>query len=166
MFSDSVSTMIDAFESGRWSRRQLVAGFGAVVAAAAGLPRLARGEQDRASAGEGADKPTFRAIGLNHIALNVTDLEKSSAWYAKHLGMEPWSRSARSSFMGFGDAFLAMFLADQPGLNHYCYTIKNYDAGDAMKTLEAAGLKPRRERNRVYFDDPNGITVQVAAPND
>jgi catechol-2,3-dioxygenase len=34
-----------------------------------------------------------------------------------------------------------------------------------VKTLEAAGLSPRRVSDRVYFDDPDGIEVQVSAPN-
>ena len=33
-----------------------------------------------------------------------------------------------------------------------------------VKTLECAGLNPRRRENRVYFDDPDGLTVQIAGP--
>ena len=61
--------------------------------------------------------------------------------------------------------FLALFRADKPAMDHYCYTIKGYTAGDAVKRLEAAALKPRRRGNRVYFDDPDGLEVQVSAPN-
>ena len=32
-----------------------------------------------------------------------------------------------------------------------------------VDTLTAAGLAPRRRGDRVYFDDPDGIEVQVAA---
>ena len=46
-------------------------------------------------------------------------------------------------------------------MDHYCYSIEDYDAADAVKTLERAGLKPTREENRVYFPDPDGLTVQV-----
>ncbi len=61
--------------------------------------------------------------------------------------------------------FLALFRADKPAMDHYCYTIKGYTAGDAVKRLESAGLEPRRRGNRVYFDDPDGLEVQVSAPN-
>jgi hypothetical protein len=30
-----------------------------------------------------------------------------------------------------------------------------------VEKLKAVGLKPRREDNRVYFPDPDGIEVQV-----
>ena len=36
------------------------------------------------------------------------------------------------------------------------------DADRAEEKLKAAGLKPRREGNRVYFPDLDGIEVQVA----
>ena len=39
-----------------------------------------------------------------------------------------------------------------------------YTADSAVKRLETAGLKPKRRSNRVYFDDPDGLEVQVAAP--
>ena len=59
--------------------------------------------------------------------------------------------------------FLALFKSDKPGLDHYCFSVKEYDAGDAVKRLEAVGLEPRRSSNRVYFDDPDGLEVQVAS---
>lgn len=37
-----------------------------------------------------------------------------------------------------------------------------YDADRAEERLKASGLKPRREGNRVYFPDLDGIQVQVA----
>jgi len=47
-------------------------------------------------------------------------------------------------------------------LNHYCYAIRGYAADQAEEKLKAAGLKLRREGNRVYFPDPDEIEVQVA----
>ena len=67
-----------------------------------------------------------------------------------------------ASFLGADrDFFLTLFRADRPGLNHYCYAIDGYDPDDAMERLAAAKLRPRREGNRVYFPDPDGLTVQV-----
>ena len=47
-------------------------------------------------------------------------------------------------------------------MHHYCYTVDGYEAGQAVKTLRAAGLEPERQEDRVYFDDPDGLTVQVS----
>jgi catechol 2,3-dioxygenase-like lactoylglutathione lyase family enzyme len=54
-------------------------------------------------------------------------------------------------------------IARMLGMDHYCYSVEDYAADDAVKRLEAAGLKPRRQDDRVYFDDPDGLEVQVAS---
>ena len=46
-------------------------------------------------------------------------------------------------------------------MDHYCYTISDYDADDVVKRLKAAGLEPRRQDNRVYFDDPDGHNIEL-----
>ena len=108
-------------------------------------------------------KPTFQATGLDHIALDVTDVARSNEFYGKHLGLRVIRGDENASFLGADrDFFLTLFRAERPGLNHYCYAIDHYDADDAMERLTAAGLRPRREGNRVYFPDPDGLTVQVA----
>jgi len=66
-------------------------------------------------------------------------------------------------FMGADrDFFLTLFRAENPGLHHYCYAIRNYNPEDAVQKLRDAGLRPRREGGRVYFPDPDDLTVQVA----
>jgi hypothetical protein len=66
-------------------------------------------------------------------------------------------------FLGSGEGFfLTLFKGEKPGLNHYCYSIKGYDPDKAEETLKSAGLKPKREGNRLYFPDLDGITVRIA----
>ena len=47
-------------------------------------------------------------------------------------------------------------------MDHYCYTVPDYEAGKVVDRLKAAGLDPERHSNRVYFEDPDGLTVQLA----
>jgi catechol 2,3-dioxygenase-like lactoylglutathione lyase family enzyme len=69
----------------------------------------------------------------------------------------------RALFMGADrDFFLTLFRAQKPQLNHYCYSIRDFKPDEAVQKLKDAGLRPRREGGRVYFPDPDGITVQVA----
>ena len=159
MKPDIAETLIEDFERGLLSRRQLAAqliGLGAALAATA---RAAEGSQDDTGAA------TFQATGLNHIALNVASVPKSRDWYKKHLGLKVVRESGEENcFLGGGgnDFFLTLFRGDKPGLNHYCYTIREYNADKAEEKLKAADLKPRREGGRLYFPDIDGITVQVA----
>jgi catechol-2,3-dioxygenase len=158
MWND-IDGMVSAYERGRLTRRELVAGLGVFLASMAGAPRVAAGKETDAAGS------TFTATELNHVALDVTDVGRSRDWYIKHLGLTVRSDGERSCFLNCGDHFVALFRADEPGLNHYCYTIKGYDPARAVKALEGAGLSPRRTDDRVYFEDPDGITVQVSARN-
>ena len=146
-----IDRIIDDYDGGRLSRRGLIAGL---------LGALAGG-----SAARGAEQSTFDAVELNHVALSVTDVARSRVFYEAHLGLEVTSGGESSSFLRCGPHFLALFRSGTPGLAHYCYTIRDYEPAAVVERLEAAGLRPRRAGNRVYFDDPDGIEVQLAAPN-
>ena len=156
MRPDFADEMVEQFERGHLSRRQLVSRLMGLGATLAVLPDTARGDEDRGS--------TFRATGLDHVALDVRDVPRSRDFYIKHLGLKVIRDGGEDNcFLGSGaDFFLTLFRGDEPGLNHYCYAIKGFDPDRAEAKLKAAGLKPRRESGRVYFDDPDGIEVQVA----
>jgi predicted enzyme related to lactoylglutathione lyase len=153
--------MINDFEHGRLSRRQLIAYLTGMFAASLGATIAFADQQPGRAAPQPVDSaPTFDATDLNHIALNVTDVQRSKKWYQKHLGLKP---TEREGFLTTGKGWLALFQGEKPGLNHYCYSIANYDPADAVARLKAAGLTPRREDRRVYFADPDGIECQVAS---
>ncbi len=141
-----ISGMIASYEKGRISRRSLVAALLAML----GTARSARGA-------------TFQGRGLNHIALSVTDIARSRDFYRKHFDLEVIRESGGSCFLDLGPHFLALFRGRTPGLHHYCIAIDGFQASSAVESLNAEGLKPRRSGNRVYFDDPDGIEVQVSS---
>jgi hypothetical protein len=62
-----------------------------------------------------------------------------------------------------GENFLALFRRDSTGMDHFCISIDDFAASRVVATLKALGETPRRVGGRVYFSDPSGLTVQVAA---
>src|SRR5947208_9975387 len=83
--------MINDFEHGRLSRRQLIAYLTGMFAASLSATIGLADQQDGRAAPQPADSaPTFDATDLNHIALNVTDMQRSP----KCCGL---ARSARAS---------------------------------------------------------------------
>lgn len=156
---ETTEQVLDAIEDGRMTRREAVARLLTAAAATFAVPGLA-GPGIAADAQVG---PTFRTTGLDHIALRVTDIPRSRDFYVRHLGLRVTSESASSCFLRSGqDHFVALFRSDAAGMDHYAYRIDDYDAGDVVARLEAAGLSPRRVANRVYFDDPDGLEVQIS----
>jgi catechol 2,3-dioxygenase-like lactoylglutathione lyase family enzyme len=156
MQPDIAETLVEDFERGLLSRRQLASRLMGLGAALAAMPGVAEASQ--------GDGPMFQATGLDHVAINVRNVPRSRDFYIKHLGLKVIRESGEENcFLGGDDGFfLTLFRGEQPGLNHYCYAIKGYNADQAEDKLKAAGLKPRREGNRVYFPDPDGIELQVA----
>src|SRR5271165_2230689 len=122
MQSDIAEVLVQDFERGLLSRRQLASRLIGLGAALAVMPNVAEARQ-----GEGS---TFQATGLNHVALNVSSVPRSRDFYIKHLGLKVIRDGGEDNcFLGSGDDFcLTLFKGERPALNHYCYSIRGYDA--------------------------------------
>lgn len=151
----TVAALVDSFTTGRLSRRQLIGQLSALVALG-GSPAAA---QRRPS--------TFEALGLNHLALRVTDLDRTQAFYEEHLGVTliPSADPASLRLLACGPHVLNMFKASEARMDHVCFTVPNYDAKDAVRRLEAKNLKPDLQGDRTHFTDPDGYVLQVGGPN-
>ena len=49
-----------------------------------------------------------RALGMNHVALEVGDIDQALAFYGDFLAFTLRSRSARAAFIDLGDQFIAL----------------------------------------------------------
>jgi len=148
-----ISKMVSEFEAGKVSRRQFVQNIAAFTAVAAGTQTVARAQEK---------KPVFQAVNLNHIALRVTDVQRSRDFYQKMLGLKVDREGDNNCFMTFGNHFLALFKGDEPRMDHYCYSIESYSVNKAEELLKKEGLNPRVQSSRIYFNDPDGLEVQLA----
>ncbi len=145
-----ISKMLQGYELGKVSRRQLIQGLAAVAASAYTIP---------------AYGSTFQGVALNHIALRVTNVQRSRDFYQKHLGMPVIHESQENCFLGLGKNFLTLFQNQNPGLDHYCIAVEKFNADSVVETLKGQGLNPRRPSgtDRVYFPDPDGLDVQLSS---
>jgi len=158
----AISQLVHEYETGKVTRRQLVSGLGALAAFLGGAGRIF--ETKPALGAEGKAASTFEATELNHIALRTTDVARSRDWYVKHLGLKISREGSNNCFLTCGNNFLALFKGEEAKMDHYCYSVKDYDVRDAERKLKAEGIEPRVQgRNRIYFEDPDGLTVQLAA---
>ncbi len=145
-----ISRILERYESGDLSRRDLIQALASLAAAA--------------PAASAAGSP-FKGVGLNHIAVRVTDIPRSKAFYQGLLGLPLMSESSGSCFLKLGDEFLTLFQNRNPGLDHYCVEIETFRPDEVMDQLKREGLQPRRPdgTDRIYFRDPDGLEVQFAA---
>lgn len=153
-----IAHLLNQYETGTMTRRQLVAGLGSLVALLGGSGYARSAEIEPARAGS-----TFEATEVNHIALRTTDVGRSRDFYVKHLGLSVSREGANNAFLTCGNNFLALFRGDTPGMDHYCYSVKDFDVADAEDKLRAVGMPDiRRTGERIYFSDPDNLTVQLA----
>jgi catechol 2,3-dioxygenase-like lactoylglutathione lyase family enzyme len=147
----AIDTLVTAFESGRLSRRQLVQGLAAMVAA--GAPAAAE-----------AQTPAIPALSLNHVSLAVTDPEASKQFFQKTFGMPVASTQGTGINLSLGTSFLGLYKMPNPGrVDHVCLGVANYEVNAMAAKLEAQGIKAtiRKDKPEVYFNDPDGIRFQL-----
>jgi hypothetical protein len=169
MVRETADIIVKEFEAGRLSRRQLIAQLTAIGAVAAGAgiswgAKPGRGDDESKGRTSADGEPsTFKASSVDHLALNVTEIPRSRDWYVRHLGLRVTREGETSCFLSAGERdFLALFKAQKPGLHHYSFAIPDYDQKEAARKLREAGLTPKLRGGRTYFDDPDGIEVQVS----
>jgi catechol 2,3-dioxygenase-like lactoylglutathione lyase family enzyme len=114
------------------------------------------------------EPPIFRPTGMEHILLNVTDPEKSAAFYEKFLGPVSQRNNNRIWFqLGASRVGLLQTPSGQrAGVNHYCVSAEPFNYDEVMKKLQQAGVKiePAEVAGAPDFRDPDGYRVQVMGP--
>jgi len=101
-----------------------------------------------------------RLVGINHVALQVDDLEKALAFYADLFQATAVGRGVPgAAFLQMGDQFIALFergaRAEEP---HFGLVVDDREA--ARRALEKAGIEILPGP---FFDvrDPSGNRVQI-----
>ena len=149
-----IESLLTHYESGRMSRRDLVAILTAL--AAAPLPAAAQAA------------PALQAATLNHASLIVSDLDRSVAFYQRTFGLAVKSTQQGGVNLAVGDAFVGIYQGGQtamPHINHICFGIRDFDPAASVAALESRAL-PAESRTRdgvtqVYTADPDNLRIQL-----
>ncbi|MEO7007109.1 MAG: VOC family protein [Terrimesophilobacter sp.] len=131
--------------------------------------------------------PAITALQTGHVALNVTELERSQAFYQRLLGLsvakEGTDSNRRWVFLG-RDGKLVLTLFQQssgefststPGLHHLSFQVENMEQ---VHTAEAIAHELKApffhdsivahsegsSSGGIFFADPDGIRLEIFAP--
>jgi len=102
-----------------------------------------------------------RALGINHVALEVGDVDEALAFYGRLFEVTLRGRSPGMAFVDMGDQFIALAEGRrQPGDDGRHFGLVVDDAGAVREALARAGVEPLPGRG-LDFMDPWGNRVQV-----
>ena len=104
-----------------------------------------------------------RAVGLNHVALEVGNIEEALAFYGRLFDFDLRGKSSSSAFIDLGDQFIALQKGrTQPvdGGRHFGLVVDDKEA--VRKALAEAGVKTLPGRF-LDFLDPWGNRVEIVA---
>jgi lactoylglutathione lyase len=107
-----------------------------------------------------------RLVGINHVALEVGDIDEALAFYGRIFTIERVDRMAGMAFIDMGDQFIALseVESDQPDrARHFGLVVDDKPA--ARAALEEAGVEVSRGRF-LDFRDPWGNLVQIVGYRD
>ena len=108
-----------------------------------------------------ARKP--RAVGFNHVALEVGDIEEALAFYGRLFKFSLRSKSDSMAFIDLGDQFLALQKGrTQPADDGRHFGLVVDDREAARKALAAAGVRTL-PGPFLDFLDPWGNRIEIVA---
>ena len=109
--------------------------------------------------------------GLNHLKILVTDLERSTRFYERALGMEVIDRRDDRIILttpGRGDSLTLGLVKEgqEPGLDHFGFFLDDdTDLDEMLQQAEAAGARDFRtvdsHKPTAFFTDPDGFRIQI-----
>jgi catechol 2,3-dioxygenase-like lactoylglutathione lyase family enzyme len=105
-----------------------------------------------------------RAIGINHVALDVGDVDEAlDFWRALFPGLSLRSRSSRMAFIDLGDQFIALFQHDvEPRSEHRHFGLVVDDVAAVVEAARSRGATIRGNN----VGDPWGNRFDVVAYSD
>jgi extradiol dioxygenase family protein len=103
------------------------------------------------------------AIGINHVAFEVADLDEALAWYGRWFQLTLRGRSARMAFIDLGDQFLALTEGDADGphvdrARHHGIVVDDKEA--LRRELRNAGVDVTAEGS-LRISDPSGNQLEI-----
>jgi catechol 2,3-dioxygenase-like lactoylglutathione lyase family enzyme len=162
-----IDSLFDQYERGSMTRRHLVQALAALV-----LPA-------RILAQDAAPAPIVRGLGVNHIGLTVSDIERSFVFYQKLFGVTkgwPATSAGAGIHLDFPNGYISVIDsgAEQKGvITHFSVSIDHIDQDSAKVLADKINSELPDAKARAAFQandrvstvnllDPDGFHVQIS----
>jgi catechol-2,3-dioxygenase len=147
-----VTDLVERFDRGTLSRRQLISGLTAIAAAGSAAPAAAQ-------------TAPFTSTRIDHISVQTTSLERSIEFYTKVFGLKVLSEDKPNKIARMGVTKVIVSLHEKAPVgivDHYAIAIDNFDRAKVTEELAKLGLKAEEHLDYGFFvRDPEGVPVQI-----
>ena len=148
-----ISDLVKRFERGALSRRQLVQG----------LTMLAAG-----GAVAEAQTPGLKAVKVDHVSIQVTDLPRAVAFYQKVFGLTVNGEDKPNEIVrlgGAGKTLVSLHHKSPTGVvDHFALGVEGFNKEAVTAKMKAMGLDATDNLDAgFHIVDPEGMAVQIMA---
>ena len=156
-----VDSLFDQYDRGRMTRRHLVQALAALV-----LPTSTLAQDTRASG------PIVRGLSVNHVALTVSDVPRSFAFYERLFGVTkgwPATDAGTGIHMDLPDGYISIdSVAGQKGvITHFAVAVEHMDRAAAKRLADKINSElPDAKARDAYQANTGGSTVNLRDPDD
>jgi glyoxylase I family protein len=148
-----ISNLVTRFEKGSLSRRELVRG----LAMLAGSATAATAQEDI----------NFKGAGIDHVSIQVADLQRSVEFYQKMFGFSVVSQEQPRGIVRLGNTGVLISLNhESPAgkVDHFAIGIPRFSRESAVRYLTQRGATPLQgDFAGLHVKDPDGINVQISS---
>jgi catechol 2,3-dioxygenase-like lactoylglutathione lyase family enzyme len=146
-----ISNLLARFEQGSLSRRDLVRGL--AMMAASGTAAAAQEDID------------FKSADIDHVSIQVADLQRSVEFYQKMFGFSVISQDQPLGIIRLGNNRSLVSLNHQrPAgiVDHFAIGIPRFTKDSAARYVKQRGAEPLDDPYAgLHIKDPDGINVQI-----
>jgi catechol 2,3-dioxygenase-like lactoylglutathione lyase family enzyme len=147
-----ISNLVTRFEKGALTRRELIQGL-AMLTAASG------------TAVAGLQDSGFKGVKIDHVSIQVTDLQRSIDFYRKLFGFSVVSEDKKNEIvrLGITKTLVSLHHKSPTGLvDHFAIGVDHFDKESVTRELQLRGASPEENLDAgFHVKDPEGLNVQI-----
>jgi catechol 2,3-dioxygenase-like lactoylglutathione lyase family enzyme len=153
-----ITELVSRFEHGGLTRRQLIQGLSALVAAGV------------TSSPSVAQSVGLKATAIDHTSVLVSDLQRSADFYRRIFDLKPVSEDKANRILrlgvggtGVGRTIVSLRQQNPPGLiDHFAISVDKFNRDAVTQVLKQDGLVPDQNIEfGFHVKDPDGAVVQI-----
>jgi extradiol dioxygenase family protein len=104
---------------------------------------------------------SVRALGVNHVAFEVRDLDEALAWYDRYFAFELRGRRGGMAWIDLGDQFLALSESASPMPDRDRHVGLVVDDKEALRGLLHRDGVPVSSAGSLRVHDPSGNQLEI-----